>query len=159
MSVKIEFTGNARPLADVYLTGLTVLLEKMLAEKGLKEGEVNLILCNDHLMQELNRDYRDKDRPTDVLSFSYLDQPVAADAPEDLDAVGDIFISLERAALQAEDAGHSLEREVTLLAVHGMLHLFGYDHMQDADHQLMRARENELMKLFDSGDFGSYKHE
>ena len=114
---------------------------------GLSEGvEVGVTFLDDATIQELNRDYRDKDRPTDVLSFALNegDEPEIVDAPEE-ELLGDILISLETTARQAEEYGHSLERELAYLTVHGMLHLLGYDHEEPADQAEMRLEEEAVL--------------
>ena len=114
---------------------------------GLSEGvEVGVTFLDDAAIQELNRDYRDKDRPTDVLSFALNegDEPNIIDAPEE-ELLGDILISLETTARQAEEYGHSLERELAYLTVHGMLHLLGYDHEEPADQAEMRLEEEAVL--------------
>ena len=114
---------------------------------GLNEGvEVGVTFLDDAAIQELNRDYRGKDRPTDVLSFALNEgeEPEIVDAPEE-ELLGDILISLETTARQAEEYGHTLERELAYLTVHGMLHLLGYDHEEPADQAEMRLEEEAVL--------------
>ena len=123
------------------------VLQKAAELYGLSEGvEVGVTFLDDAAIQELNRDYRDKDRPTDVLSFALNegDEPEIVDAPEE-ELLGDILISLETTARQAEEYGHSLERELAYLTVHGMLHLLGYDHEEPADQAEMRLEEEAVL--------------
>ena len=91
--------------------------------------EMSLSFVSDEEMRELNLKYREKDAPTDVLSFPTIDAPPA----EGFFSMGDIVISTETAARQAEELGHSLERELAFLAVHGVLHLLGLDHETSAN--------------------------
>lgn len=123
-----------RKAADVY--GLT------------ENNEVSLVFCDDAYIQNLNRDYRGKDQPTDVLSFALNEgeEPEIVDGPAQV-LLGDIIISLETAARQAEEYNHSLEREVAYLTVHGMLHLLGYDHMTEEDKAEMRMEEEHVLSL------------
>ena len=114
---------------------------------GLNEGvEVGVTFLDDAAIQELNRDYRGKDRPTDVLSFALNEgeEPEIVDAPEE-ELLWDILISLETTARQAEEYGHTLERELAYLTVHGMLHLLGYDHEEPADQAEMRLEEEAVL--------------
>ena len=97
-------------------------------------------------IREMNSAYRDKDSATDVLSFPMYEADEAIEDEEEI-LLGDIVISLERAAEQAEEYGHSLEREVMYLIVHGLLHLAGYDHMEDDEKKEMRRREEELLTV------------
>lgn len=110
--------------------------------------EVDITIVDDEEIHQLNRDYRNVDRPTDVLSFA-LDED-DEDEPELLEGqlhlLGDIIISAETAARQAEEFGHGLEREIVYLAVHGLLHLLGYDHMVEEDKVIMRAKEEEALR-------------
>ena len=115
----------------------------------IKDSEVSITLTNDETIHELNRDYRSIDRPTDVLSFAFheSDEPeiITDDVDEAIDTLGDIIISVERAKTQAEDYGHSLRREIVFLTVHGMLHLLGYNHMEDADRLEMEKEQEYIM--------------
>lgn len=92
-------------------------------------------------IRELNRDYRNVDSITDVLSFPIEDEFDFANK-----ILGDIIISIERAEEQAEQFGHTLEREIAYLTCHSMFHLMGYDHMEDDDKSEMRAKEKQVMK-------------
>ena len=116
---------------------------------GLGEHEeVDITIVTDEEIHVLNRDYRNVDRATDVLSFA-LDEdggePELVGGPE-VHLLGDIIISAETAMRQAEEFGHGLEREIVYLAVHGLLHLLGYDHMQEEDKVVMRAKEEEALR-------------
>lgn len=113
--------------------------------------EVSVVLVDDMGIQALNRDYRGLDRPTDVLSFALLEHgdgepdwepPAEPDAPV---LLGDIVISLERAAVQAGELGHSLQRELGYLAAHGLLHLLGYDHGTETGEADMHRRAEAIL--------------
>ena len=114
---------------------------------GVENGEVSITLTNNAYIHELNRDYRGIDRPTDVLSFALneSEEPDIADGP-DVNLLGDLIISVERAEEQAADYGHSVRREMAFLTVHGMLHLLGYDHMEEADRLEMEAEQRFVME-------------
>ncbi len=110
------------------------------------QAEVSIVLADDKYIQELNSQYRGINRPTDVLSFALREgeEPEIIDgASEEL--LGDIVISLETAARQAEEYGHSLQRELAYLSVHGLLHLLGYDHETEAAQNLMRMAEEDIL--------------
>ena len=115
--------------------------------------EVNVLITNDVGIHEINLDMRNVDRPTDVLSFPMFEltpgeHPVPEDADPDTGLVplGDMVISLERAEEQARDFGHSVDREVCYLAVHSVLHLLGYDHMDEGPMKArMRGREEAIL--------------
>lgn len=101
----------------------------------------NIIFVTDKKIQELNRVYRKLDRVTDVISFALCD-----DENNELeDELGDIFIDLEQAFRQAAEYGHSVEREVAFLSVHGYLHLCGYDHMNAADEKRMFEKQEQIL--------------
>lgn len=105
-------------------------------------AETTVLLCGDATMRRLNREFRGKDRTTDVLSFP----SGSGDAPEGGRHLGDIAISVPRAARQAAAAGHTLRREVAILALHGFLHLLGYDHEVD-DGTMSRLEARLIRKL------------
>ena len=115
-----------------------------------RDLEVSVTFTDDEGLRKLNRSYRKIDRATDVLSFPLFDFEGEDDAlaDETCDMLGDIVLSLERAAAQAEEFGHSFEREVSFLTVHSMLHLLGYDHETSEEDELdMRRRQTEIMEM------------
>ena len=115
------------------------------------QTEVDITLVDDAAIHELNRTYRGIDRPTDVLSFA-LDEgeeEPEVDDDEIEHLLGDVIISAPTAVRQGEEYGHGLEREMTYLAVHGMLHLLGYDHMEEKDKLIMHKREEEVLRRLD----------
>ncbi len=116
--------------------------ERVLEAFGLAECELSVLLCDDATIHPLNLDWRGKDRPTDVLSFS---QCAARPEPGASEMLGDVIISLETATAQAESRGHPLAHEVRVLLVHGICHLLGYDHERDDEAEVMEARERELL--------------
>lgn len=101
----------------------------------------SIIFVDDKKIQEINRDFRKIDRVTDVISFALCDDP----ENELTDELGDIFIDLSQAFRQAEEYGHSVEREVAFLAVHGYLHLCGYDHMTKEEEEIMFQKQEEIL--------------
>ena len=113
---------------------------------GALDAEVSVTLKNDAHIHALNRDYRGVDRPTDVLSFALTEseEPEIFDAPGGV-VLGDLVISLERAAAQAETYGHSFLRELSFLTVHGMLHLLGYDHIEEEERLEMEEEQRHVM--------------
>jgi probable rRNA maturation factor len=113
---------------------------------GLDTAEVSVTLTNNDHIREINRNYRNKDAATDVISFALNEgeEPEIIDGP-DVNMLGDIIISIERAMDQAEEYGHSLERELAFLTVHGMMHLLGYDHIEEEDRREMRKEEEYVL--------------
>ena len=115
-----------------------------------RDLEVSVTFIDNEGIRKLNRNYRKIDKATDVLSFPLFDFEGDGDAMEDelCNMLGDIVISLERAAEQAEEFGHSFEREVAFLTVHSMLHLLGYDHETSEEDELdMRRRQTAVMEM------------
>lgn len=113
---------------------------------GVENGEVSITLTNNEYIHQLNKKYRGIDRPTDVLSFALneSDEPAIADAA--INILGDLVISVERAEEQASDFGHSVRREMAFLTVHGMLHLLGYDHMEEEERAEMENEQRYVME-------------
>jgi probable rRNA maturation factor len=111
-------------------------------------SELSILIVDNEYIKELNSMYRGKDEVTDVLSFAMNelgeDEP-QLEEPEDVNLLGDIVISLEQAWQQSQEYGHSLERELGYLLVHGILHLLGYDHKGEKDQKLMREWEETIM--------------
>ena len=114
---------------------------------GIENGEVSVTLTDNEYIHALNKQYRGIDRPTDVLSFALneSEEPEMIDGP-DVNVLGDLIISVERAEEQAADYGHSVKREIAFLTVHGMLHLLGYDHMEDEEREEMEAEQRFVME-------------
>lgn len=122
------------------------------------EAEVNLTLTDNEGIHVINREYREIDRPTDVLSFPMLEYETPGDFsfleeensddfnPDTGEALlGDIIISVDKVLEQAESLGHSVEREYAFLITHSMLHLFGYDHMQEEEAKVMEGKQKEIL--------------
>ena len=109
-----------------------------------ERAEIDLLFVDNEAIRELNREYRDKDSATDVLSFPMYEADEPIDDEEEI-LFGDIVITLERAQEQAAEYGHSLKREVMYLLVHGLLHLAGYDHIGEEDKKQMREKEERLL--------------
>ncbi|MFD1772911.1 rRNA maturation RNase YbeY [Paenibacillus rhizophilus] len=140
---------------DRLISLLEDILEKAGKLEGVGSGEVDLTFVDNERIHELNREYRGIDRPTDVLSFalneSGEDEPeivyeVDEEESEGIpDMLGDIIISVTRAKEQADDYGHSLERELGFLFVHGFLHLLGYDHQDEASEAEMMGKQEQVL--------------
>ena len=112
--------------------------------------EVSLVFTDSETVKQLNRDYRGVDEPTDVLAFHMLPQKEVDDffalPPDGVTRLGEVIISYPQAAEQAKKQGHSPERELALLIIHGILHLLGYDHEEPEEESKMRERERELLE-------------
>ena len=117
------------------------MARKLLAEEG-KEKDVNIVLCSDEFVREMNKNYRGLDKVTDVLSFEWH-----AEFPGEPEMLGEIYIAREQVKRQAPEYGNTFFAEMKRVIVHGLLHLCGYDHIKAADRKVMRARECEFLGL------------
>ena len=112
--------------------------------------EVSLVFTDSEAVKQLNRDYRGVDEPTDVLAFCMLSQKEVDDSfalpPDGVTRLGEVIVSYPQAVAQAREQGHSPERELALLIIHGILHLLGYDHEEPEEEARMRKRERELLE-------------
>ena len=113
-------------------------------------AEISLTFVDMEEIQQLNREYRDTDSVTDVLSFPQFESK--DEFPETGEIImGDVVICTEKAMLQAEEFGHSPEREIIYLFTHSLLHLMGYDHMEEDEKRIMRQKEEAVMDRIDLG--------
>lgn len=146
--MELDFNSFDESLNDYQLV-YEQLLEKTLKHLKLSfEPCLSVTLVDNKFIHEINRDYRHIDRPTDVISFAFLDGITNKDKifkSKEMVVLGDIYISVEKAKEQAESYGHSLDRELKFLFVHGLLHLLGYDHMQAEDEKVMFALQDEIL--------------
>lgn len=155
MSVTVTFLRDGEAFAGAVTGKLIKMINDLLEEYGLSGGEAAVVIADDSYLHDLNRRFRNRDKPTDVLSFSYIDSEESPGQEHEPDfAFGDIYISIDRAREQAEEADHPLEREIMLLAIHGMLHLLGYDHVEEEDAAKMRKREQELLSQYSDSRAG-----
>ena len=107
---------------------------------------VNILLTNSNKIKEFNKEYRNIDKETDVLSFPMFERNEIDKIDNNFeDVLGDIVISVEKVKIQAEEYGHSFERELTYMVVHGFYHLMGYDHIKEEDKVIMRQKEKEIL--------------
>lgn len=139
----IEVLGEGYSLQEEEKSLIVRACETALGMEGAK-GDITVLIADPEQIQTLNRDFRHVDRVTDVLTFPAWEGE-AIFAPAD-GYLGDIMICMERAREQAEEYGHSLERELAFLAVHGTLHILGYDHMEPEEEALMRQRQREILE-------------
>lgn len=121
--------------------------------------ELGVVLCDDGYIHELNRDYRGKDKPTNVLSFNGLDDDEIVallqgnETPgEHPYSLGEIYIAYETVSREADEAGKSLKDHFTHMVIHGLLHLLGYDHIEDDEAEIMEQKEVELLEILGIDD-------
>ena len=140
--MKIEIFNETEEKLDEYIDTIKEVLVHGLEK--LKTGDVtfNIIIVDNPYIHELNKNYRNIDRETDVISFALEDDKTFNPLER---VLGDIYISIDKAKSQSEEYGHSLKRELCFLAVHGMLHLLGYDHMKEEDERVMFKLQEEIL--------------
>ena len=128
---------------DIDTKDIEKVLEIAIKKLKLKDIEFNIIFVDNDYIHKLNKEYRNIDRETDVISFALEDD----DSFPTLDTkvLGDIYISIDKAKSQAEEYGHSFKREICFLAVHGFLHINGYDHMTKEDEEVMFGLQEEIL--------------
>ena len=152
--MSIELQWEIEPCIPELESFLSSVADACFRVEGIEGAGFAVRIVDDAAIQALNRDMRGVDRPTDVLSFPMFDLSPGekpGEEHEDPDTglvpLGDMCISLERAAAQAEEYGHSVERELSYLAVHSVLHLLGYDHMDEGPMKAqMRRREEHILE-------------
>ena len=131
----------------------TVVEKVLVEEKVVADVDVYITLTNNQEIHKINLEYRNVDRPTDVLSFPMYERDEIANLKEDTQdeiekILGDIIVSIEKVKEQAEEYGHSFERELAYLVTHGMLHLLGYDHMNTEDEKVMFSKQEMILDGF-----------
>ncbi len=153
MGLSLEWNNEyeAFDLPPEWVDRLERILQQAGRSEGIETGEVALSFVDDETIRGLNRDYRDKDQPTDVLSFAMREsvegeEDVSVAFPDQPVLLGDIVISVPRAMAQSEEYGHSLERELGFLFLHGFLHLIGYDHQDEASEREMFAKQEQILQ-------------
>jgi probable rRNA maturation factor len=140
--VSVLITRSEVPAHPIGTAALRRRAERMLSALALPRAELSIMVCDDATIHTLNRAHRRRNKPTDVLAFALQEGPALKGAEA---LLGDVVISLDTAARQAAERGHSLWHEVTLLLAHGLLHLVGFDHRTDAEERRMNARADMLI--------------
>ena len=159
MTISIEYEAEKKldlPYEEIIND---IVLASLDYEECPYEAEVNVILTDNDAIQEINREHRCIDAPTDVLSFPMVDYKVPSDFDHVEEAVedyfnpetgelmlGDIVVSVDKVEEQAEKYGHSETRELAFLVAHSMLHLFGYDHMEEGEREQMEDRQRKILE-------------
>lgn len=159
MTVHFEYEAEKMFTFDYQALMRRVMEQVLEYERCPYEVEVNVVITDDEEIQKVNKEYREIDRATDVLSFPMVEYEKSGDFskveedemlfhPETGELMlGDIMISIDKVYAQAEEFGHSVERELGFLTAHSMLHLCGYDHMEEEERQIMEAKQKEIMDL------------
>lgn len=135
-----------------YEKTIKTVLYKCFEEEGLLDSKlyITITLTNPENIRKINKEYRNIDKETDVLSFPMFEKNEIDKKIEEKDflhedVLGDIIISIERVKQQAEEYGHSFERELSYMVVHGFYHLMGYDHIEEDDKKIMRPKEEKIL--------------
>ena len=158
----IEIVDETGQVSEEIIKQTQDILEFAAQKTGKEKTEMAVTFVTNERSHELNLEYRDTDRPTDVISLEYkpeldiavdeedlLDHPELAEMLEDFDAyIGELFISVDKAREQAEEYGHSFEREMGFLAVHGFLHINGYDHYTPEEEAEMFGLQEEILTAY-----------
>lgn len=137
-----EHSLSYKKLCNLLKKGVEKLQKREDFKNTVFDGFIRLVLVNDKMIKDLNREYRLINKPTDVLSFSYFREKKFPEA----DTVGEIIISLETAKKQAKQHKKSLSQEVEFLFVHGLLHIFGFDHEIENEKKIMFALQNKILE-------------
>jgi len=147
MEVNILFdAGFEQVVPEAWLRGVA---EAVLIAEDKTCAELGIVITGQDKIHELNKCYRDQDKPTDVLAFAMMDTTSGVEFPaqaDDINHLGEVIISAEQAAIQAKRHRHSVEREIATLLVHGVLHLLGYDHSTTDEEKIMNDRAREVLR-------------
>lgn len=148
MEVIVDIINETENYKDIKEENIEKYAETVLKEEfgGEKDVYVSLVLSDNESIRKINREYRDKDKATDVISFAYLEVEDEFETP--YITLGDIIISLEKVDEQSKEYGHSFERELYYVLTHGILHLLGYDHIEEEDKIEMRKKEEEILSRY-----------
>jgi len=154
----IEINVSIEPNLNVFLdeSWLQKIAIKALEAEGITSSvEMGLVITDSKTIQKLNRNYRGDDKPTDVLAFHMIpdtsqepEQPFVG-PPDGVHHLGEVVISYTQAVKQAQEQGHTVEQDLALLIVHGVLHLLGCNHEHPQESQRMRAKENDILRRLD----------
>ncbi len=152
LSLNIDFLDETEKVKESDIELVESLLQHAAKVENIEDGtEISITFVTNEAIHEINREYRHKDAPTDVISFALEEigegeTPIIAEGMPRI--LGDVIISIDRTKEQAEEYGHSFERELGFLAVHGFLHLLGYDHMVPEDEKVMFGKQDEILESY-----------
>ena len=131
---------------EIDIEEIEKLTDYLVKYMNVENAQFNVIFINNEKIREINKSYRGIDRETDVISFALEDEKTIRVENERI--LGDIYISVEKAKMQAEEYGHSFKREICFLTTHGFLHLLGYDHMKKEDEEVMFKLQEEILNSY-----------
>ena len=145
--MEIEIFNETEENLEKELDELKTLLVNVAKDEGLENILFNVIIIDNSRIREINREYRNIDRETDVISFALEDDKTFN--LQEIRVLGDIYISIDKARSQALEYGHSFKRELSFLAIHGFLHLLGYDHMEKDEEEIMFKKQEEVLSRYE----------
>ncbi|MBP3908373.1 MAG: rRNA maturation RNase YbeY [Turicibacter sp.] len=150
MGVDIQFYNQTSESVDTYEAMITTVVNEAIKQENLTNEmlECSFIFVDNEQIREINANYRQKDAVTDVITFAIEDEMPGEIKIQGIPMprmLGDVFISLPRTREQAERYGHSFERELSFLAVHGCLHLLGYDHIEPEEEKIMFGKQEDVL--------------
>lgn len=148
--IDIDIQDETNELSDEQIQLVeNILNEAALFEKVSKGSEISVTFVDDESIREINRQYRDKDQVTDVISFALNDDDTELVVDEAIpNLLGDIIVSYPRVLEQAEEYQHSVDRELGFLVIHGFLHLLGYDHMTEEEEKVMFKKQEDILMAY-----------
>ena len=145
ITVFIEYDRISKEQAKIDENRVSQTALAVFEKQTIDNSEITIIFTNNDHIREINREYREKDYPTDVISFAYMDDPFPGEGSESDTYLGDIYISVEKAAEQADEFGSSCDQEIDRLVIHAILHLMGYDHEKgEKEAELMFSLEDSI---------------
>lgn len=134
---------------DAYIDDIKNVIKIGFDKICIETAYVSVVVVDKEKIHEINRIYRNVDRVTDVISFAFEDNEGIT--PDGVRILGEIYLCIDKAKEQAKEYGHSDKREICYLAIHGLLHLLGYNHEKVEDKSIMREKEEEILELYDAG--------
>lgn len=146
--MEIGIFNQTNEKLDKELDELKDMLSDFCKREDLGNVIFNIIIIDNPTIHKINKEYRDKDAPTDVISFALEDDKTVIE-PDGVRILGDIYISIDKVHEQALEYGHSFKRELSFLAVHGLLHLLRYDHMEKSDEEVMFKKQEEVLNYYE----------
>lgn len=152
MTIEIDFLDETNEVSEAAVELVGKVIQFAASKEGIEAGgELSVTFVSDERIREINFEYRNKDYATDVISFALeeMGEDEVAIVGDNLPRVlGDIIISIEKTKEQAMEYGHSFDRELGFLALHGFLHLLGYDHMNEEDEKEMFSRQTDILEAY-----------
>lgn len=144
--LELDITYDVEMTEYLEEENIRVFVENIINNEKDKNGSyyVSLMVTNNEVIHQINKEYRNVDRPTDVISFAYNETENIGP----VEIIGDIIISIDKVKEQAESFGHSEKREFYYLLAHGMLHILGYDHIEDDEKKIMREKEEKYLEKY-----------